>query len=183
MPITCDFGQTYGASNALLIGDESLDLFIFLGEPKEILEEYTDLTGKPPMPPLWSFGLWMSRITYFSEADGRNIAAKLCKNSIPTDVLHFNTGWFETDWQCDYEFAKSRFTDPVKMIRDLKADGFRTYLWQLPYFVPKNKLFKEITEGIFTSKIRKVIFLLKTLFWILQTPKLLNGIAAKLAIC
>ena len=146
-PITCDFGQTYGAANALMVGDESLDLFVFLGEPKEILDEYTNLTGKAPMPPLWTFGLWMSRITYFSENDGRSIAAKLRKNNIPTDVLHFDTGWFETDWQCDYEFAKSRFQDPVKMISDLKKDGFRTCLWQLPYFVPKNKLFKEITEG------------------------------------
>ena len=146
-PITCDFGNTYGASNALLIGDEALDVFIFLGEPKDILNEYTELTGKPSMPPLWSFGLWMSRITYFSEADGRNVAAKLRANSIPTDVLHFDTGWFETDWQCDYEFAKSRFPDATNMISDLKKDGFRTCLWQLPYFVPKNKLFKEITEG------------------------------------
>ena len=146
-PITCDFGNTYGASNALMIGDEALDLFVFLGEPKDILDEYTNLTGKAPMPPLWSFGLWMSRITYFSEADGRNIAAKLRANNIPTDVLHFDTGWFETDWRCDYEFAKSRFPDAQKMIADLKRDGFRTCLWQLPYFVPKNKLFKEITEG------------------------------------
>ena len=45
-PITCDFGQTYGAANALMVGDESLDLFVFLGEPKEILDEYTNLTGK-----------------------------------------------------------------------------------------------------------------------------------------
>ncbi len=145
-PITCDFGNTYGASNALLIGDEALDLFIFLGEPKDILNEYTNLTGKPEMPPLWSFGLWMSRITYFSEADGRNVAAKLRANKIPTDVLHFDTGWFETDWQCDYEFSKSRFPTPEKMIADLKTDGFRTCLWQLPYFVPKNKLFKEIVD-------------------------------------
>lgn len=145
-PITCDIGNTYGASNQLLIGDESLDLFIFMGSPKDILDEYTDLTGKAPMPPLWSFGLWMSRITYFSEADGRNVAAKLRENRIPTDVLHFDTGWFETDWRCDYEFAESRFDDPEKMIADLKADGFRTCLWQLPYFVPKNKLFPEITE-------------------------------------
>ncbi len=145
-PITCDFGNTYGASNALMIGDEALDLFILLGEPKDILNEYTNLTGKPEMPPLWSFGLWMSRITYFSEADGRNVAAKLRANKIPTDVLHFDTGWFETDWQCDYEFSKSRFPTPEKMISDLKADGFRTCLWQLPYFVPKNKLFKEITD-------------------------------------
>lgn len=143
-PITCDFGNTYGATNVLMIGDEALDLFIFLGEPKDILDEYTELTGKAPMPPLWSFGLWMSRITYFSEADGRNVAAKLRANRIPTDVLHFDTGWFETDWRCDYEFAPSRFADPVKMIADLKADGFRTCLWQLPYFVPKNKLFPEI---------------------------------------
>jgi alpha-D-xyloside xylohydrolase len=146
-PITCDFGNSYGATNALMIGDESLDLFIFMGEPKAILDEYTNLTGKAPMPPLWSFGLWMSRITYFSENDGRNVAAKLRANKIPTDVLHFDTGWFETDWQCDYEFAKSRFPDAQKMITDLKKDGFRTCLWQLPYFTPKNKLFKEIVEG------------------------------------
>ncbi len=57
------------------------------------------------MPPLWSFGLWMSRITYFSEEDGRKVAAKLRQNKIPADVLHFDTGWFETDWRCDYEFA------------------------------------------------------------------------------
>lgn len=145
-PITCDFGNTYGASNALLIGDESLDVFVFLGEPKTILDEYTNLTGKPQMPPLWSFGLWMSRITYFSEDDGRNVAKKLRENRIPTDVLHFDTGWFETDWRCDYEFSKNRFRDPQKMIADLKDQGFRTCLWQLPYFVPKNKLFPEITS-------------------------------------
>jgi alpha-D-xyloside xylohydrolase len=146
-PITCDFGNTYGATNQMLIGDESLDLFIFIGEPKDILDQYTDLTGKAPMPPLWSFGLWMSRITYFSETDGRQVAAKLRKNQIPTDVLHFDTGWFEVDWRCDYEFAESRFEDPEKMIADLKRDGFRTCLWQLPYFVPQNKLFPEIIQN------------------------------------
>jgi len=145
-PITCDFGQSYGATTKLLIGDESLDLFLFVGPPKAVLDAYTDLTGKAPMPPLWSFGLWMSRITYFSEQDGREVAAKLRQNRIPTDVLHFDTGWFETDWRCDYEFAPSRFKDPENMIADLRADGFRTCLWQLPYFVPKNKLFPEIVQ-------------------------------------
>ncbi len=145
-PITCDFGNSYGASNALWIGDEALDLFVFLGKPKDILDEYTTLTGKAPMPPLWSFGLWMSRITYFSEADGRNVAAKLRANRIPTDVLHFDTGWFETDWRCDYEFSKTRFPDARGMIADLDKNGFKTCLWQLPYFVPKNKLFPEIVD-------------------------------------
>ncbi|SKB77063.1 TIM-barrel domain-containing protein [Dyadobacter psychrophilus] len=143
-PITCDFGATYGESNAMQIGDENLDLFVFLGQPKDILDEYTNLTGKASMPPLWSFGLWMSRITYFSEQDGRNVAAKLRENRIPSDVIHFDTGWFETDWRCDYNFAPSRFKNPEGMIADLKKQGFRTSLWQLPYFVPKNTLYPEI---------------------------------------
>ena len=143
-PVNCDFGQTFGANNALLIGDENLDVFFMFGEPKTVLDEYTNLTGKSPMPPLWSFGLWMSRITYFSEADGRRVAATMRKNRIPGDVLHFDTGWFETDWRCDYQFSKNRFDDPAKMIADLKQQGFRTCLWQLPYFVPKNELFPEI---------------------------------------
>lgn len=145
-PITCDFGKYYDEVASLMIGDEELDIFVFLGSPKEILNAYTDLTGKPEMPPLWSFGLWMSRITYFSEADGRKVAADLRSNRIPADVIHFDTGWFETDWRCDYQFAESRFSDPEKMIADLKEMGLHTCLWQLPYFVPKNKLFPEIVE-------------------------------------
>jgi alpha-D-xyloside xylohydrolase len=143
-PATFDFGASYGNTTALLLGDDTLDLFVFLGEPKEILNEYTTLTGKPSMPPLWSFGLWMSRITYFSEEQTREVAAKLRQNRIPSDVIHLDTGWFETDWRCDYKFSPTRFKDPAKMIADLKRDGFHISLWQLPYFVPKNSLFSEV---------------------------------------
>jgi alpha-D-xyloside xylohydrolase len=143
-PATFDFGASFSGANALLLGDDDLDLFVFLGAPKEILGEYTAITGRAPMPPLWSFGLWMSRITYTSEDQVRDVAAKLRANRIPSDVIHLDTGWFETDWRCDYQFSKTRFRDPAKMIADLKQDGFRISLWQLPYFVPKNALFPEI---------------------------------------
>ena len=145
-PITCDFGNSFSGVNSMMIGDDELDLFVFLGSPKDILNEYTTLTGKSPMPPLWSFGLWMSRCTYNAEKQVRDIAAKLRQNKIPCDVLHLDTGWFETDWQCDYEFSTSRFANPTKMLADLKSDGFRISCWQLPYFVPKNKLFPELLE-------------------------------------
>jgi alpha-D-xyloside xylohydrolase len=146
-PVTCDFGNYFSGVNSLMLGDDELDLFVFLGSPKEILDEYTKLTGKSPMPPLWSFGLWMSRCTYSSEKQVREVAAKLRENKIPCDVIHLDTGWFETDWRCDYQFSTSRFTDPQKMISDLKADGFHISLWQLPYFVPKNTLFNELVEN------------------------------------
>lgn len=145
-PITCDFGKYFSAANSMMIGDEELDLFLFLGDPKDILDEYTDLTGKTQMPPLWSFGFWMSRITYFSQEEGLAVADKLRKYKIPADVLHFDTGWFEIDWRSDYKFAPSRFENPEKMISELKTKGLQTSLWQLPYFVPKNKLFDEIVE-------------------------------------
>jgi alpha-D-xyloside xylohydrolase len=145
-PATFDVGAAYHGSHGLLLGDDELDLFAFIGTPKEILNEYTDVTGKAPMPPLWSFGFWMSRISYFSEDEVRNVAAKLREHKIPSDVIHLDTGWFETDWRCDYEFSRTRFRDPAKMIADLKNDGFKISLWQLPYFVPKNRLFPEIVQ-------------------------------------
>jgi alpha-D-xyloside xylohydrolase len=83
-PITCDFGKYFNSVSALMIGDDELDLFVFLGQPKDVLDEYTNLTGKAAMPPLWSFGLWMSRITYFSESDGRTVAS--LAGSKPTGV-------------------------------------------------------------------------------------------------
>ena len=145
-PVTCDFGASYIGAQRLFLADEQMDFFIFFGEPKDILNEYTNITGKSPMLPLWSFGTWMSRITYFSQEEGLEIARQLRKNKIPSDVIHFDTGWFGVDWQCDYEFAKERFKDPVGMLKQLSKDGFHTCLWQLPYFTPKNRFFPEIIE-------------------------------------
>ena len=145
-PVTADFGQSYIGAQRLFMADEQIDLFVFFGEPKDILDEYTNITGKSPMLPLWSFGTWMSRITYFSQEEGLDIARQLRKHKIPADVIHFDTGWFGVDWQCDYEFAKDRFPDPVGMLRQMKEQGFHTCLWQLPYFTPKNRFFPEIIE-------------------------------------
>lgn len=145
-PVTCDFGATYIGLNKMFMGDENLDLFVFFGDPKDILDEYTDLVGKPGMPPLWSFGTWMSRITYLSEKEGYDVAANIRKNKYPCDVIHFDTGWFDVDWQCDYKFSENRFQNPQQMLKDLRSQGFHVCLWQLPYFTPKNRYFSELIE-------------------------------------
>ncbi len=146
-PVTCDFGASHVGTIKLFMMDETADLFLFFGTPKTILDEYTSLTGKPGMPPLWSFGTWMSRISYFKQQEGYDVATNLRKYKIPADVIHFDTGWFETDWQCDYKFAPSRFNNPQKMINDLLKQGFHISLWQLPYFTPRNKYYKEIVDA------------------------------------
>jgi alpha-D-xyloside xylohydrolase len=145
-PLTFDIGKFYDAHNVIYSGDENLDLFVFLGEPKDILSEYTALTGRSPVPPLWSFGFWMSRITYNSEDQVREVAQQLRSHQIPADVIHLDTGWFETDWRSDYRFSTSRFRDPAKMIADLKQQGFHVSLWQYTYFTSKNDLWKEMVS-------------------------------------
>ena len=146
-PVTMDFGHDFDSHTTLYTGDELIDLFVFMGGPKDILAEYTAVSGRSPVPPLWSFGLWMSRITYDNEAQVRRVAQQLRDYQIPTDVLHLDTGWFEVDWRNDYLFAESRFDDPARMVADLRDQGFNISLWQLTYFTSKNRLWREIVEN------------------------------------
>lgn len=151
-PMTLDFGAQYDSATTIYNANPVMDIFIFVGNPKEILKQYTDLTGKSPVPPLWSFGLWMSRITYKSEQETRDVASKLREKRIPCDVIHLDTGWFEEDWCCDYLFSKERFDDPKKMIADLKDMGYHISLWQLPYYTVINNLYDEIVENGYAVK-------------------------------
>jgi alpha-D-xyloside xylohydrolase len=145
-PLTLDLGCSYDEANVIYLGDDVLDLFFFFGSPKEILSKYTVLTGRAPVPPLWSFGLWMGRESYSSEGEVRDVAKKLREERIPSDVIHIDTDWTEVPHRCDFEFSPSRFEDPEKMLSDLKEDGFRVSLWQLPYLNPKNELHQEAVE-------------------------------------
>lgn len=150
--MTLDFGCDYDEATTIFLDDDKADIFIFLGEPKEILAEYTEITGRSPMVPDWSFGLWMSRITYKSEKEAREVARRMREEKIPCDVIHLDTGWFENDWQCNYKFAPTRFEDAKKMIEDLDSMGYKISLWQLPYFTPTNELFEEArSKGYFVK--------------------------------
>ena len=140
--MTFDFGCDYDEATTLFLDDDKADIFVILGNPKEILSEYTKITGRSPMVPDWTFGLWMSRITYNSEKQARDVATTMRKEKIPCDVIHLDTGWFEDDWKCNYKFSHSRFIDAKKMIEDLSKMGYKISLWQLPYITPTNELFE-----------------------------------------
>ena len=146
-PLTFDLGGSYDEAAVIYVGDDIFDLFFFFGSPKEILSEYTSLTGRAPTPPLWTFGLWMGRESYSSEEEVRDVAKKLRQFRIPCDVIHLDTDWTEVPHRCDFKFSESRFSDPERMISDLKDDGFRINLWQLPYFNPNNELHEEVIKN------------------------------------
>jgi alpha-D-xyloside xylohydrolase len=82
----------------LMAEEDMLDIFLIGGDsPEEILFLYRQLTGFPSMPPLWSFGTWMSRMTYFSADEVEEICDRLRSEDYPADVIHLDTGWFRTD--------------------------------------------------------------------------------------
>jgi alpha-D-xyloside xylohydrolase len=125
-----------------------LDIFLIGGESvEEILYQYRLLTGFPALPPLWSFGIWMSRMTYFSADEVNEVCSRLRKEDFPCDVIHLDTGWFKTDWLCEWKFNDERFPDPKRFMADLKFRGFRISLWQLPYIAANAEQHDEAVDN------------------------------------
>jgi alpha-glucosidase len=115
---------TFGADGG------ELDYYVFTGgkdrTPRRILEDYANLTGRTPLPPIWALGYQQSRWSYFPEKRVREIAGGFRKNKIPIDVLYLDVDYM--DEYRIFTWDKKRFPDPAKMIGDLMADGFKTVL-------------------------------------------------------
>ena len=130
----------------------TLDVFLIGGKtPEEILRSYRMLTGFPQMPPLWSFGIWMSRMTYFSADEVNEICDRLRQEHYPCDVIHLDTGWFCTDWLCEWKFNPERFPDPKGFVQHLKKNGFKVSLWQLPYVAKGAEQLEEAKKNRYIS--------------------------------
>ncbi|MFI3320218.1 MAG: alpha-xylosidase [Rikenellaceae bacterium] len=140
-----------------LIEEPAIDIFLIGGEnPEQILKGYRRLSGFPTMLPKWSFGTWMSRMTYFSEDEVKTICNRLRKEDYPCDVIHLDTGWFETDWLCEWKFNKERFPDPKRFVQELLQDGYKVSLWQLPYIAEGAEQEAEATQNNYICKVNNV---------------------------
>jgi alpha-glucosidase len=102
-----------------------LDYYIIYGpEPAQILQTYTQLTGRMPLPPKWSLGYHQCRWSYDSETVVRELAREFRQRRIPCDVIHL-----DIDYMHGYRvftWSPQRFSHPEKLIGDLAKDGFKT---------------------------------------------------------
>ncbi len=139
---------------SLIVDDTTLldAYFIFGPSLKEILPRYTAITGRPHVPPKWSFGLWMSRLSYNRQTQVEEVARQLRRQRIPCDVIHIDTDWYERDWVCDLRFGPQKFPDPAAMTARLRDLGFRVSLWQWPNMVIDSPMFAEGKERGFLAK-------------------------------
>jgi len=132
----------------LLCEEPALDLFLIGGSsPEEIIKRYRMLTGFPSMPPVWSFGTWMSRMSYFSAGEVNKLCDRLRDEDFPCDVIHLDTGWFRKDWLCEWKFNEERFPDPEGFISGLRKKGFKVSLWQMPYIAREAEQYEEAVKN------------------------------------
>jgi len=130
---------------------DCLEYIVFYGpELKRVLKMYTELTGRPSLPPLWSFGLWMSRATYRNRRELEEVAQRLRSQQIPCDVLHIDPSWMKPKHYCDFEWNEDAFPDPDDMFKKLREMGFKICLWEQPYVPKGTAMYKEgLEKGFF----------------------------------
>ncbi len=116
---------------------------------KDLLSEYTDLTGHQPMPPRWVFGNFASRFGYHSEAEARNVVNQFRKDSIPIDAIIFDLYWFGKEIQGtlgNLAFDTDSFPHPKEMINDFKNQGVKTVLITEPFILTTSKKWQEASD-------------------------------------
>lgn len=130
----------------IAVKGESLEYMIIAGPtPKEILERYTQLTGRPPLPPAWSYGLWLTTSfqTDYSEKNVTSFLDGLEQRDIHLSVFHLDALWMKTFQWCDFTFDDQWFPDPQGYISRLKKRGLRLCVWMNPYVAQASPLFAE----------------------------------------
>jgi len=119
----------FGAGNDRLFSfgaeDGPLVYYLFPGPTmKDVIEDYSDLTGRMPMPPKWSLGYQQCRWSYYPEYEIRDLAKEFRQRKIPADVLYFDIHYM--DAYKVFTWHPERFPNPVQLLSDLQEDGFKT---------------------------------------------------------
>lgn len=128
---------------------ERLDYYVINGgTPKGTIQKYTELTGKPALPPAWSFGLWLttSFTTNYDEETTGSFIQGMEDRDIPLHVFHFDCYWMEAFEWCNFTWDPKTFPDPKGMLKRYHDRGLKICVWINPYIAQKSPLFKEGME-------------------------------------
>lgn len=134
---------------------QKLDYFIIGGSSmKEVLENYTTLTGKPALPPAWTFGLWLttSFTTDYDEETVNSFIDGMAERDLPLHVFHFDCFWMKEFQWCNFEWDDRIFPEPQQMLERLKAKGLKICVWINPYIAQRSSLFMEAKENGYLIK-------------------------------
>lgn len=147
--VSYELGSEVVSKSQYSVEGEYLNYYLIAGPtPKEVVSRYTDLTGKPALPPAWSFGLWLSTsfTTDYNEETVNHFVDGMAERGIPLSVFHFDCFWMkEFEWS-NFVWDERNFPDPEAMLKRLKDKGLKICVWINPYIAQKSKLFDEAAE-------------------------------------
>jgi alpha-D-xyloside xylohydrolase len=125
---------------------EDLDYFLLWGPtPKAVLDRLGALSGRPALPPVWSFGLWLTT-SFLTDYDERTVMEHIDgmrERELPLHVFHFDCFWMKAHHWCDFRWDETVFPDPEGMLRRLKEKGLHVCVWINPYIGERSQLFDE----------------------------------------
>lgn len=154
--IVYELGFPSTISGSFRVEDPYLDYFLIYGpSPKQVLARYAGLTGRAALPPLWSFGVWMSRCMYRDRPQVEGVVERMRELGIPMDVLHLDPRWLAVRKHrqrdgCDFEWDHDAFPDPEDFIRWLADRGVKLCLWENPYVYKDTEMYREgLEKGYF----------------------------------
>ncbi|HEY1193079.1 glycoside hydrolase family 31 protein [Flavobacterium sp.] len=105
-------------------GGEMNYYFVYGPQMQDVVTTYTDLTGKPELPPLWVLGYHQCKWSYYPESKVKEITSKFRELQIPCDAIYLDIDYME-GFRC-FTWNKNYFPDPKRMVSELAEDGFKT---------------------------------------------------------
>jgi alpha-D-xyloside xylohydrolase len=149
-PVSFEVGSETVSRVQFSVLGQSLEYLVIYGPtPADILRKYTGLTGRPALPPPWSFGLWLSTsfTTSYDEKTVTDFVDGMASRELPLSVFHFDCFWMREFQWCDFTWDDRVFPDPAGMLARLKDKGLRICLWINPYIAQRSPLFAEAAEN------------------------------------
>ena len=138
----------------LLIEDNDLDVFV-LSEPKEskvgaamsLIQAYTSITGRAPVPPAWSGGAILSKAYYQNENETLSVAKRVREEGLPCDIITIDgRAWQDTKTRFSFDWDKQRVPNPKTMMDKLKALNFKVCVWEYPLISIENDWFEMFAQ-------------------------------------
>ncbi|MGN1251063.1 MAG: TIM-barrel domain-containing protein, partial [Candidatus Spyradocola sp.] len=147
--VSFEVGSDTVSKVSFTVPGERLEYIVIGGKNiADVLVNYTNLTGKPALPPAYSFGLWLttSFTTDYDEKTVSSFVDGMAERNIPLQVFHFDCFWMQEFRWCDFVWDKRMFPDPKGFIQRLKARGLQVCVWVNPYIGQQGAIFDEAAE-------------------------------------
>lgn len=135
-------------------GEQIRWMVIYGPSPKQILAKYAALTGRAPLPPAWSFGLYLSSsfLTDYSENTLTAEVDQMQDRQIPMRVFHFDCFWMKAHQWVSFEFDPVFFPDPKAFLDRLHQRGLKVCVWINPYIAQASPVFEEAVRENYLIK-------------------------------